>query len=67
MAVIIGTAWCAKCSKPVDKMDSIFNHMTSDYIFTVYCHGETEQTVLNVSDIVNAVSIDCTVAFKDGK
>lgn len=65
MIGIKGIVFCAKCGKPVDKMDSQFNPFTGDYLFTVHCHGKTEQTILTRNEIANALSIDCTVAFKE--
>lgn len=65
MIAINGNVWCAKCGNPVEKMDSQFNPFTGDYLFTARCHGKTEQTILTRNEIANALSIDCTVAFKE--
>lgn len=67
MISINGRVWCAKCSKPVNKMEYTQDPFSGRFLFTVYCHGEKEQTILSREEIASAVSIDCTVAFKDGK
>jgi len=65
-SVINGVLFCAKCNKPVDRVDSSIDPMTGDYVFTAFCHGETESTVLTAAEVRAANRIDYTEAFKPG-
>lgn len=54
---------CAVCHCPVallERMEDISNMTT---IFTAYCHGATERTVLSVHEMVIATEIIPMVAF----
>lgn len=54
---------CAKCGKPVDRVESGINPMTGDYVFTAFCHGETEVSILTRAEVARASRIDYVVAF----
>lgn len=62
-SVINGVLMCAKCGKPVDRVESAINPMTGDYVFTAFCHGESEVSVLTRAEVAMASRIDYAVAF----
>ena len=63
-SVINGVLMCAKCGKPVDRVESGIDPMTGDYVFTAFCHGDTEASVLTRAEVVGASRIDYAVAFE---
>lgn len=62
-SIINGVLMCAKCGKPVDRVESGINPMTGDYVFTAFCHGETEVSILTRAEVARASRIDYVVAF----
>lgn len=42
---------CAKCNKPVDKLEWWTDHYTDDRHIRVTCHGETDEMVLDLSQL----------------
>lgn len=56
---------CAVCNKPVERMESMYDIAWARKRFRVYCHGQTEEAVLNDEDIWNADSIRMGQAFID--
>ena len=63
-SMIHGTLFCAKCNKPVDRVDSSIDPMTGDYVFTAFCHGETESSILALEEVRSASRIDYSEAFR---
>lgn len=61
---INGILFCAKCRKPVDRIENGYNPQTGDTVFTAFCHGETESCVLTEEDVRNAIQIDYALAFR---
>ena len=64
-SVINGVLMCAKCGNQVDRVESGINPMTGDYVFTAFCHGETEASVLTRGEVARASRIDYAVAFEE--
>ena len=61
--------WCDKCGKHVDMLNQD-HHVGSDkYVYTVFCHGESEEVVITKNDFVISMEMDAIlqpgVAFKE--
>lgn len=67
MIRINGQVFCAKCGKPVDRMVYSSCPPVGDLLFTVYCHGEQESTVVTFQELASAISVDATIAFQGAK
>jgi hypothetical protein len=42
---------CAKCNKPVDKLEWFTDWMTDQTVIRVYCHGTYEEMKINLSTL----------------
>lgn len=58
---------CARCGRDVDEMSMYSDELRHEEVFQVRCHGETEETRLTHSDLVNAASIGKGIAFQPAK
>jgi hypothetical protein len=54
---------CAVCGKPVDRMEMFDDPLAWRRVYTAYCHGETEETVISRELMEDAISISAGVAF----
>jgi hypothetical protein len=54
---------CCKCNKEVEEMKRYHKPETIQEVFTVKCHGETEETILDKFDIHMAINIHPGFAF----
>ena len=61
---ISGVLFCAKCHKPVDRLETGIDPWSGGYAFTAFCHGESETCVIDRREFVEAISVDCTEAFR---
>lgn len=65
--------WCAKCNKPVERIEAYDSFKEISRVFKVYCHGETEVTKLGRDILVWASGfggdrcIEMGIAFQDVK
>lgn len=55
---------CAKCKRMVDGVSRRYDPIACCSIYSVYCHGEVEETSLSDFTLEEAQSIDYAVAFK---
>jgi hypothetical protein len=55
--------YCAKCKKPVDRLERDYNFLRRATVFRAYCHGETETVELGDKVLREAASIGFGVAF----
>lgn len=62
-SVIHGVLMCAKCGKPVDRVESGIDPKAGDYVFTAFCHGKSEVSILTRAEVVSASRIDYATAF----
>ena len=60
---ITGILFCAKCHKPVDRVESAIDPWTGGYAFTAFCHGQTDCCVIDRQTFADAISVECTEAF----
>lgn len=63
-SIINGVLMCAKCGKPVERVESGIDPMTGDYVFTAFCHGKSEVSILTRAEMAMASRIDYAVAFE---
>ena len=61
---ITGILFCAKCHKPVDRIETAIDPMTGDYVFTAFCHGAVDTCILSRREVVFASSIEYATAFR---
>ena len=61
---ITGTLYCAKCHKPVDRIEASIDPLSGGYAYTAFCHGETDSCVLLPAEMVGATGIQFDEAFK---
>ena len=54
---------CAICGKTVDKMTLHDDFNAHRKIFTVFCHGDRQESVLDDWMVVNATNIEVGLAF----
>lgn len=54
---------CAQCNKLVDRIISEENYSSGEIKFTVFCHGDYEETTLNLTELLN-VKLTPLKAFK---
>ena len=62
---ITGVLFCAKCHKPVERLETGIDPWTGGYSFTAFCHGETDVCVIGRQEFINAISVDCVEAFRE--
>lgn len=59
--------WCAQCGRPVRQMSRRELLDIDATVFTVYCHGEIEETTIPAMTFINMSSpnaIEPGIAFK---
>lgn len=62
-----GRPICAKCGKPVERIERRDDYLSRVIVFTAFCHGETEKTTLALKDLLTFIpdaGIEFTEAFK---
>ena len=64
---IKGFPICDICKKPVDFIQKEIDSMTGDLIFTAFCHGKKDKSILHLETIRDAKNIELTVAFHGQK
>lgn len=57
---------CAQCGKPIERLEMQQDLFSRATVFTAYCHGEMEDTVLNHADVAGAI-ISPGIAFREIK
>lgn len=55
--------WCALCNRPVEGMLAWDDYSTMERVFTVRCHGATEQVRINRLDLSSGMTVEPGVAF----
>lgn len=60
-----GVPLCAVCNKPVESMESWYEHTSMNKVFRVQCHGQTEMAVLSDETIEDCDSVRMGQAFID--
>jgi len=58
---------CAICKKQVDSIEWYYDNETKCTKYRVYCHNDTEETVLEDEDIQAADCVRPGIAFKQKK
>ena len=58
------TVWCARCRRPVERIDWQHELARDVLVATVFCHGEREQAELTHYDVVDADAIRVGEAFR---
>ena len=59
---------CAKCNRSVESLVSTRDFLGNRFVFRVFCHGETEETVLTeflLMQMGGQDGIQAGVAFRD--
>ena len=56
---------CAVCNKSVERMESMYDIAWGAKRFRVYCHGDTEEAMLNDEIIQDGYSVRFGQAFID--
>jgi hypothetical protein len=56
--------WCAKCNRPVDRLDSFYDPIKDRKVFRATCHGENEVHELDALTEMIANHIDFGTAFR---
>lgn len=56
---------CAICNKPVDRFVVKNDYRMSREVWTVFCHGKSETTKLDMLEIKNYKNIGFDKAFQD--
>ena len=57
--------WCAKCDKYVDQLNQHHHVGSDDYVYTVFCHGDSEELFFTAREMEDMVgNIQPGVAFK---
>lgn len=56
---------CAVCNKPVDRVESMYDIAFAAKRFRVYCHGDTEEAMLDDVTIKDSNSVRFGQAFID--
>ena len=56
---------CAVCNKPVEKVESMYDMAYGGKRFRVYCHGDTEEAMLDDVWIEDNQSVSFGQAFID--
>lgn len=46
--------WCAQCGRGVEQVDRRVEWYSGDVIYTVHCHGQSQQQVVRDLDIHDA-------------
>ncbi len=54
---------CAVCNKPVGRMERYETPNDLTVHYTAYCHGEREETVLTMHDLIEMTSLEGGLAF----
>lgn len=58
---------CAKCGKPVERMRRQVDPSSGDVIFDVFCHGETDRTIIYRDELEDGpIKLFAGVAFTQG-
>jgi len=60
---IDGQVMCAKCKKPVERLELSEN--INEYVFFAHCHGMRDSCILKKTDVMHASSIDGATAFNN--
>lgn len=55
---------CAVCRQPVERMESYEDAEVDRMVFTAYCHGKREQTVVDSDYLRRLKGIDVGEAFR---
>ncbi len=55
--------WCAKCGKPIDRLERYRDEAWQRTRWVAHCHGEREQVELTDLDLMEIRSIQPAVAF----
>jgi len=63
--VLHNVPMCAVCNKPVEKIESMYDIAYGGKRFRVYCHGETEEAMLDDVLIEDNYSVSFGQAFID--
>lgn len=63
--VLHNVPMCAVCNKPVERMTSWYDFNRYAKLFRVYCHGDTEEAVLDDVWIEDCSSVQFGQAFID--
>lgn len=56
---------CAVCNKPVERVESMYDHAWAAKRFRVYCHGDMEEAMLDDVTIEDCNSVRFGQAFLD--
>ncbi len=64
---VLGWPTCARCGKPVEKIEKYKDMRTDEMVFSAFCHGAIDELRLGQEQIANMTEIHMTVAFYDPK